>query len=123
MNGFWKERRQMKRDDSSTWLITKDKTGKRIFDPEINKENMASYYENLYRSKQFKTHPYHTEVSQAIALLSQAQEMGAPENEQIPSKAEIREAIEKKKNGKATTGWGTKLSKWVERKWSNLCTQ
>ena len=46
--GFWKERKLLKKDTSSSWLITKDPQGKRIYDPEKNKENVANYYEDLY---------------------------------------------------------------------------
>ena len=39
--GFWRERRRMNRDETSTWMISKDENGKRILDPEGNKENIA----------------------------------------------------------------------------------
>ena len=47
--GFWKERKMLNKDDSDKWLITKDSDGKRIYDQELNKENIAKYYENLYK--------------------------------------------------------------------------
>ena len=64
--GFWRERRLMKKDESSNWYITKDSHGNRIFDPEQNKDNIANYYEDLYSKKQSKHHSYHDEVKRGI---------------------------------------------------------
>ena len=42
--GFWKERRKLNRDETPLWMVTKDEHGRRILDPEENKENVAKYY-------------------------------------------------------------------------------
>ena len=111
VNAFWDVRKKMKKDESTTWLITKDKHGKRIYDPEMNKENIADYYENLYSKGQFEPHAYHNEVENAIITLTNNREEGLPENDGPPSEIEIKEAIEKKKNGKATTDWKNEIIK------------
>ena len=111
-NGFWKERKLMKRDEGSSWLITKDKNGRRIFDPALNKENIANYYEDLYSRKPCLHHPYHVKVEETIEqLVVENDEEGESEGQQIPTEEEIKEAIDKKKNRKATTDWKNELIK------------
>merc|ERR1739838_839771 len=63
-NAFWKERKNMKKDQTLEWLITKDGSGKRIYGPEENKNNMATYYETLYMKQDVPSHVYHDEVLQ-----------------------------------------------------------
>ena len=111
MDGFWNARKKTKKDDSSSWLITKDEDGKRIFDPEMNKENVAGYYEDLYKKKPHPDHPYHTEVAETIATLVQDTDATNPEWDRLPTLLEIRDAIEKKKNRKATTDWKNEVLK------------
>ena len=41
VNGFWKERKMMMKDETDEWLIMKNEEGKRIHDPEVNKETIA----------------------------------------------------------------------------------
>ena len=57
--GFWRERRKINRDETSTWMVTKGEDSNRIFNTEKNKENMASYYEKLYSKAPTPLHPYH----------------------------------------------------------------
>ena len=108
---FWKERKRMKNDEGSSWLVTKDIEGKRIFDPEKNKENIAHYYEDLYSKKTVKDHPFHTEVSTAVTRLGRSKEVKQEDIDQIPTRQDVKEAIEKKKNGKATTDWKNEVVK------------
>ena len=108
---FWKERRVMKKEYGSDWLITRDDSGKRIFDPDLNKENMATYYESLYKKKPTKEHPYHDDVEKTIKELACNNESGLPENDSLPSQLEIKEAITNKKNNKATTDWKNEILK------------
>ena len=110
-NGFWKERKLMKRDEGSSWLITKDKEGKRIYDPDQNKENIANYYEDLYSRKPQKDHPYHTVVKDTIRQLDHGTGTEVGEDDHMPTEKEIQEAIERKKNGKATTDWNNEIIK------------
>ena len=55
---FWKERKKMKGDDNSSWLITKDENGNRIYDPVLNKRNIYMFFvfviieETVVNSKQ-----------------------------------------------------------------------
>ena len=46
---FWNLRRNLNRDETPNWMVTKDANGVRILDPEQNKENVAAYYEGLYK--------------------------------------------------------------------------
>ena len=66
---FWKERKLLKKDDTRSWLITKSSHGERIFDPEKNKENMAQYYENLYKKQHYAHHSYHDKVAEGVEVL------------------------------------------------------
>ena len=61
------------------WLITKDMEGKRIFDPGLNKENVANYYEDLYSRKPYKHQPYHEEVKETVERLANNAEEGVSE--------------------------------------------
>ena len=75
----------------------------RIFEPEANKENMASYYENLYKRAEVQHHPYHDLVT---AKLREYEHDLSYENEQInvvPDISEVKNTIEKLKNKKATS--------------------
>ena len=113
--GFWKERRALSRDDALSWLITKDDSGRRILDPEENKENIARYYEKLYKDVPFPSHPYHQQVASTIIQLTQDEsrdnDTNTSENDRIPTRLEIKKAIESKKDKKATTDWKNKLLK------------
>ena len=67
--GFWEERRFLKHDETILWMTTKDHNGKRRFDPEKNKENTASNFENIYRSSLTHYHPYHNLVENTIVQI------------------------------------------------------
>ena len=111
-DNFWDCRRRLTKDESQAWMITKGKDGKRIYDPEMNKENMAQYYEELYTKRKGKDHPYHTEVQEANRLLSE--ETSTAEYDEVPTLIEVREVINNTKNRKATTDWNNELIKWGE---------
>ena len=101
----------MKNDEGSSWLITKDGEGKRIFDPDKNKENIAHYYEDLYSRKTVKDHSFHTVVDATVTRLGRSSEVKMKDGDQIPTKQDVKEAIEKKKNRKATTDWKNEVVK------------
>ena len=106
---FWKERGIMKRDQASSWLVTKGSDGKRIFDPELNKENVASFYENLYKERTVAHHPYHDTVRAEIKRLKSQD--NTTQNDYLPTKAEVKQVIMNKKNKKATTDWRNEIIK------------
>ena len=106
---FWTERGMMKKDQSSSWLITKDSDGKRIFDPEMNKENVANFYESLYKENTVAHHPYHDTVKTETQRLKS--ESNTTEDDYLPTKAEVKQAIMNKKNRKASTDWKTEIIK------------
>ena len=108
---FWKERKLMKKDETSSWLITKDSDGQRIYDPESNKENIANYYEQLFSKIPRDHHPYHDEVKVTLEQLKTTQTDDGGELDQIPTMSEVKAAIMSKKNGKSTTDWRNELIK------------
>ena len=106
--GFWNLRRNLNRDETPNWMVTKDTNGERILDPEQNKENVAAYYEGLYKKVPVPPHPYHQEVNDQITALVNQDSNDDDEFDEInrmPTLKEIDEAIRKKKNRKATTDW------------------
>ena len=109
-SGIWRERRLLNKDEMSNWLITKNEDGKRILDPELNKENIAVYYEGLYKKQPVTYHPYHDDVEQEIKELNK---LPNDNNElaKTPTKSEIKRAIQNKKNRKATTDWKNEIIK------------
>ena len=97
---FWKEKRQMTRNNPIETITVKDEYGKRK--PGEIKECMASYYENLYKYKPKRSHPYHDEVRQKIQNNIKNKEYDHLEYNMPPTKEEIRKIISEKKNGKST---------------------
>ena len=108
-NQFWNERRLMKKDQASSWLVTKDSDGKIIYDPEENKENVANFYEGLFKKRQVAHHPYHDTVEAEIERLQL--ETDVTDDDDLPTKAEIKQVIMNKKNKKATTDWKNEILK------------
>ena len=110
-NGFWKERRRQNTDkQTSDWMIVKDDNGKRVMDQEKSKEIIASYYERLYSNGDIPHHPFHEYVNHKVQVLSQEHTSGGP-IDNMPTKLEIKQAIENKKNNKATTDWKNEVIK------------
>ena len=107
---FWRERREIHRDDAAEWVIIKDKDGRRIMYPEANKEIIAEHYEELYSKIEMPFHPYHQMVEDRVSLLSQQQTVN-PQLDSIPTREEIKKAITHKKNNKATTDWRNEILK------------
>ena len=91
-------------------MVTKDEHGRRILDPEENKENVAKYYENLYRNEHTPYHPYHVEVQETVSRLSKEEENDG-DNDLMPTKSEVEEIIKRKKSKKATTDWRNDILK------------
>ena len=103
-NGFWKEVKKAKKDHSAEWISIKDDDGRRILDPEMQKKKIGKYYADLYTfDNTLEKHCYHEYVKKK---LEECQRNRVFENRwynEIPSKKDITEIIQKKKNGKATT--------------------
>ena len=108
---FWKERRKLVRDDESTWQVTKDDQGRRIFDPEENRINVANYYENLYKAPVLPGHDYHKEVEHNIQKYEEDRDFEEEEINEEPTIEEVKKVISKRKNGKATTDIKNELVK------------
>ena len=108
-NGLWNVRRAHKQDKTSEWMVVKDKDGKRVYDQERNKETRASYYEDLYSKKDVPPHPSHEIIKEKVQTWSDDNDEG--ENDDLPTKAEIKRAIQNKKNKKATTDWTNEVLK------------
>ena len=100
---FWKEKKKVTRNPAAECIIIKDKNGRRHFEPNSIKENIAIYYEELYKYKEYLYHPYHDEVqTKTDAYLTNLQYENEYYNA-MPSFQEIKRIIEEKKNGKSTT--------------------
>merc|ERR1712050_462945 len=76
-DGIWKERRRAKRGQMDDWFITKDKQGRRIYDPDENRNNIHSHYKELYELREVPYHPYHETVESTIKRLKE----GTPETD------------------------------------------
>ena len=100
---FWKEKKRVMRDPTSESVVVKDKNGNRHFEPTTIKENIALYYEELYRNKPYKYHPYHDKIQRRTISYMTNQEYENEYYNAMPSFREINEIIEQKKNGKSTT--------------------
>ena len=91
-------------------MIFKDETGRRIMDPDLNKEIIAKHYEDLYSQGNAPPHPHHEYVTNKVSSLSQETTCN-PLLDAVPTKEEIKTAIANKKNGKATTDWKNEILK------------
>ena len=101
-NLFWKEKARICRNDKDKWLITKDETGKHLFDPIQNQNNMADYYEKLYAKPETEYHSYHEHVVKCMEGYLKIREYDHLEYNQPPSITDIDKIIKNKKNGKST---------------------
>ena len=110
-NAFWMERRRIRKDNVSEWLRTKDDNGNRIYDEEGNKENMASYYENLYKRQEVVPHAHHRVVYENMEIFQKDKNYEDEVYNSAPSIEEITEAVEEKKGGKSTTDFKNEMIK------------
>ena len=110
--GFWREVRGMKRDELSQWICVKDDDGKRIHDPEMQKEVVAKYYEELYSfDSALAEHPYHAYVKTKISDCEHNHDFDDMWYCQPPTKKAIENVILAKKNKKATTDFPNEILK------------
>ena len=100
---FWKEKKKVSRNPASDCIIIKDKNGGRHFEPNSIKENIANYYEELYKYKEYQYHPYHDEVKTKTDAYLTNQQYESEYYNAKPSYQELKRIIEEKKNGKSTT--------------------
>ena len=101
-NMFWKERSKIRKDVTGEWLVTKDECGKRLFDPDANLENVANYFERLYEKQNDMYHPYHDIVKECTNDYMCNTEYDDMPYNCTPTKAEVEEVVNGKKNGKST---------------------
>ena len=110
--GFWKELKQIKRDEFSQWCCIKDGDGNRIFDSALQKEELAKYYENLYTfDEALEKHPYHDYVKQKIHDYSNDYNYDNEWYNRAPSRSTLEKIIISKKNKKATTDFPNEILK------------
>ena len=69
-NTFWKEKKRMIKDRTLESLVIRNEHGERQYDPMSIKEHTAKYYENLYKQREYKKHPYHDEIKTKIDTYS-----------------------------------------------------
>ena len=111
-NGFWKEVKRNKRDVMSDWICIKDNDGNRILDPDIQKEKIAQYYENLYSfDTQLEKHEYHYYVKDKLHKYQKDVSHEREWYNELPSKMMVNDIIQAKKNQKATTDFPNELLK------------
>ena len=111
-NGFWKEVKRCKKDNMEGWISIKDADGIRILDPERQKARIADYYENLYSfDPSLDKHTHHEYVKEKIVEYQKNREYEDSWYNKVPSKKEITEIIDKKKNKKSTTDFPNEFLK------------
>ena len=93
----------MKRNQTNDCLTVKNEKGERVHDPELIKETTANYYEKLYSRKITRTHPHHETVQRDIEEFKNCNYYESEWYNEAPTEKEIKEIIERKKNGKAST--------------------
>ena len=99
---LWKEKKIITQNPALVTLSIKDDKGRRQYLPEDVKETTAKYYENLYKTKVFPYHPYHTKVQKDIMEYSNNFNHESMKHNNIPDIDEITDIILNKKNGKST---------------------
>ena len=110
-DGFWKERREILKDDTAEWMITKNEEGKRLYDPVENMNNIADYYENLYKRQSGETNPYHSQVHAEMEEFKKNCSFESESYNSEPTLEMIQKAINNKKNKKATTDFKNEFLK------------
>ena len=108
---FWKEIKRIQRSETNESLTVKNENGERVYDPEEIKEAMANFYEKLYAKRQTRPHPHHEQVKKDM---EGHQNDMSHENEWYnypPTEDEIKEIINNKKNGKASTDLKNEIMK------------
>ena len=110
-DNFWKERRKIQRDNSSEWMITKNKQGKRLYDPQENLDNVADYYESLYKREIQQNHQYHHQVQAELEEFRTNRNHETEAYNESPTLEAIQKVIDNKKNKKATTDIKNELLK------------
>ena len=108
---LWKEKRFMSRDPALDSMVVKDANGHRQFSPESIKEATASYYQNLYKQKEFPYHPYHKEVEAKMLLYVNDRTHEHDRYNSQPNIEEIVDIIGNKKNGKSTPDFKNEMLK------------
>ena len=112
VSGFWREVRNMNRDELSQWTCIKDNDGRCIHDPEMQKEIVAKYYEELYSfDSTLEEHPYHTYVKNKMDEYDKNKDFDNMWYCRPPNKRAIENVVLEKKNKKATTDFPNEILK------------
>ena len=110
--GFWKEMKKLNRDTLSQWSCIKKDDGTRILDFEMQKEEVAQYYEKLYSFDQdLLQHPYHETIKQKMVEFTNNRDYDDLWYNQPPTKRAIEQVICAKKDKKATTDFPNEFFK------------
>ena len=103
-NGFWREVKRVKTDYPTEWISIKDDDGRRVLDPNSQKEIMANYYSNLYSfDDSHEKHWYHEYVKRKYQEFEKNRVYENLWYNALPSKETIGEIVQAKKNKKTTT--------------------
>ena len=111
-SGFWKEIKWLKKDDFSQWSCIKDQEGNRIFDKNLQKNEIARYYEDLYTfDTSLEKHPYHDYVKIKMMEYTKDRNYDNEWYNRPPCKRVLHEIMSSKKNKKATTDYPNEILK------------
>ena len=102
-NSFWRERKKLKREPVKENLTVKDKNGTRQYSPKKIMNTMADYYEDLYKIKPTRIHPIHEQIKTQTQQYLTDTTTDKEWYNSTPTEQQIKEIIENKKSGKATT--------------------
>ena len=108
---FWKERKRLNRNETNASLTVKNKSGERVYDPQAIKQTTADYYEDLYAKKTTRPHPHHDVVAKEVLEFQNNVEHEDEWYNCPPTEMEIKEIINNKKNGKASTDLNNEIIK------------
>ena len=117
---YWKVLKDGNRKPPSSWTTIKDDDGRRLIDPQDIKERVASYYEGLFRNRDVPYHPYHDIVTSSIKAYEQDFSHDTNEYNECPTLAEVKNAIQNKKNGKSTTDLPNEIIKCGEEEMAKI---
>ena len=114
--------KKINRNSANECLTIKNKQGKRKHHPEGVKESMAEYYEDLFMKKPVKHHPQHDIIGTKFQEMDQNREFEDEWYNAPPTSTEIKNIINRKKNGKATTDLKNEMLKNCDESFVKIIT-
>ena len=119
-NALWNEKRIMSRNHTLESLVIKNDKGERLYNPEEIKDEKANYFENLFKAKEFPSHPYHSYVESKIIEYTLDRNHEDTIYNQTPTPQEITDIIKMKKNNKSCPDFKNEMLKRPGEKMTNF---